>query len=623
MCGLVGYFSLSGQCSPQDSLLTDMADAVRHRGPDSAGQLQTSYAGLGFRRLSIIGIANGEQPIVNEDSSVALVCNGEIFNFRELKSRLLERGHRFRTASDVEVILHLYEDHGVDMLQMLNGQFALALLDKRKRQLLLARDPVGIAPLHYCVTGDMLVFGSECKSILKHPLVRRRVNLTGLDQVLTLPGLVSPETIFDGIQRLRPGHYVLARDGGLQEREYWDLDYPRLTDLPAPKPEAAYVEELSELFSQSVRYRLNAEVPVGFYLSGGLDSSLIAAFTHHLEPAKVRHAFSIGFLDSRADEGRYQRLVAERADCELHFAQFDSGRTAQMMRSMVYHAECPVKETYNTCSYELSRAARAEGIRVILSGEGADELFAGYVGYRFDRARSVRQDPPPPTEQDLIEERMCEALWGDRNVRYEANYASHRQQRRNLYARDLRERFDEFDCLRQPLVRKERIAGRHPVHQRSYLDFKLRMADHLLMDHGDAMALANSVEARYPFLDIDLIRYAVNIPPELKLNRYTEKYILRKMGENRVPREVLRREKFGWYAPGSPEMLQQGVEWFHDLLSPQTIRQQGYFDPATVEQLKQQYSTPGFKLNQPYESDWLMVIATFGLLQELYELPAA
>jgi asparagine synthase (glutamine-hydrolysing) len=598
-----------------------MADVIRHRGPDSAGKFETPYGGLGFRRLSIIDLESGDQPILNEDSSLALICNGEIFNFKELRSNLLKRGHRFRTSSDVEVLLHLYEDHGLDMLQKLNGQFAFALLDLKKRELILARDHVGIAPLHFCIADNMLVFGSEIKSILKHPAVKRTVNLTGLDQVLTFPGLVSPQTIFGNIQRLQPGHFLRVNESGIQDFEYWDLIYPMADDIPEHKPEAVYIDELGEKLAHSVRYRLNADVPVGFYLSGGLDSSLIAAFIHKLEPTMTRHAFSIGFHDTRADEGRYQRLMADRVNCDLHFARFNSGRTAEMMRSMLYHAECPVKETYNTCSFELSRAARAEGIKVVLSGEGADELFAGYVGYRFDRIKRERLLKDVLTELEQIEEQMCETLWGDKKVRYELNYHSHRQQRRRLYSKDLQGSFHEFDCLRQPLVRKDRIIGRHPIHQRSYLDFKLRMADHLLMDHGDAMALANSVEARYPFLDIDLIRYAVQIPPELKLNRYTEKYILRKVGEDVLPKEILRREKFGWYAPGSPEMLQHRVEWILDMLSTDTIRRQGYFDPVEIENLKRQYSTPGFKLNQPYESDWLMVVATFGMLQELYDLP--
>src|SRR5207253_3837243 len=229
-----------------------------------------------------------------------------------------------------------------------------------------------------------------------------------------------------------------------------------------------------------------------------------------------------------------------------------------------YQAECPVKETYNTCSMELSRKARAEGIKVILTGEGADELFAGYVGYRFDRLRDARPNDSASSPEALREQQMREMLWGDGKLFYEHDYFAHRETRRTLYSEDLRDAFQEFDCLLHPLVNKDRVRGRHRLHQRSYLDFKLRMSDHLLMDHGDAMALANSVEARYPFLDIDLIEYARHMPPQLKLHGYTERYILRCMGSGMLPQAILKREKFGWYAPGSPEMLQQRVEWIHD-----------------------------------------------------------
>lgn len=620
MCGIVGYFEAKGGSSRDSSVLERMAATIHHRGPDAGGAFRDALGGLGFRRLSIIDLVTGNQPIVNEDESIVLVCNGEIYNYKELRQELIGKNHVFRTHSDVEVILHLYEEEGPALLHRLNGQFAFALLDRRHKRLLLARDQTGIAPLHYTISNGVFVFGSEIKAILEYPGVARAVDLTGLDQVFAFPGLVSPRTMFEGIHRVRPGHYLMVDESGVRDHEYWDLDYPMADDVGA-ESEETYVEGLEEAFMRSVRLRLQADVPVGFYLSGGLDSSLIAAAIHRLEPNLSRHAFSIAFSDQRADEDKYQQLMANRVNCELHSARFDWSRTAGMMRSMILHAECPVKETYNTCSMELSRAAREQGIKVILTGEGADELFAGYVGYRFDQARAARPGGSL-TPDDLLEESMREALWGDSRVHYELDYRDDQQRRSLLYAPDLKGSFVEFDCLRHPLVRKDRIVGRHPIHQRSYLDFKLRMADHLLMDHGDAMALANSVEARYPFLDRDLIEYARKIPPGLKLRGYREKYILRRMGQDLLPEQIAKREKFGWYAPGSPEMLQQGVEWIHDMLSPATIRRQGYFDPTFVESLTRQYSQPGFKLKQPFESDWLMIVATFGLFLDVFSMPS-
>lgn len=623
MCGIAGYFNICRDAAAHPDALELMSNILHYRGPDSAGTFRTSFAGLGFRRLSIIDLDTGDQPITSEDEELVLICNGEIFNHKELRRELIARGHRFRTGSDTEVLLHLYEESGPAMMGRINGQFAFAILDLRNRQLFLARDPVGVAPLHYTTVSGTFIFASEIKAILQYPGVTREVNPTGLDQVLTFPGLVSPATLFKGIHRLKPGHYLLVDDKGVREHEYWDLDYPVTTEpRPAPLSEADCLRQLGETFARSIQMRLQADVPVGLYLSGGLDSSLIAAFTHRLQPSLERQAFAISFDDARADEADYQQVMADHVGCRLHSSRFDWQRTADMVRTMIFHAECPVKETYNTCSMQLSRAARDAGIKVILSGEGADELFAGYVGYRFDRA-ATNGHAAAAAEIDPAERTLRQQLWGDGNVGYELNYHQHRQHRRLLYSQALQGEFANFDCLRQPLVRRDRVVGRHPVHQRSYLDFKLRMADHLLMDHGDHMALANSVEVRYPFLDLDLIERIKHFSPDLMLRGYTEKYLLRRLGQRLLPRAILHREKFGWYAPGSPQMLQNGVEWVCDMLSPQLIRRQGFFDERAVEKLRRRYSEPGFKLNQPFETDWLMVVATFGLFLEIFRMQAS
>lgn len=619
MCGIAGFFSLAQRFECDPDVLYGMARQLKHRGPDAEGIFQDSLGGLAFRRLSIIDLENGNQPLANEDGSVILICNGEIFNYHALRAEMLASGHSFRTNCDVEVLIHLYEEHGPAMLGKINGQFAFAILDRGRRQLFLARDHAGIAPLYYIQVDDLIIFASEIKAILEHPAVERKVDLTGLDQIFTFPGLVSPQTMFHGIERLRPGHYLLVNETGCQEIEYWDLDYPLLSDAPVQKSEAEYTTQLKDLFCQSIRYRLQADVPVGVYLSGGLDSSLIATFMDRIAPGSRRHAFGITFSDEDANESRYQEIVARSINCEFHQSHFDWNRTADMIQRMIYHAECPVKETYNTCSMALSQAAQEHNIKVILTGEGADELFAGYIGYRFDQLRTGQLMDSSPAE--LLEQQLRLALWGDCQVKYEHDYYAQRKIRQEIYAKPVQECFPEFDCLNHPLIRKDRIQGRHRVNQRSYLDFKLRMADHLLIDHGDCMALANSVEVRYPFLDIDLIEFAKQIPPELKLHNLQEKYILRRMGLPVLPKEILNREKFGWYAPGSPEMLQEKVEWIHDFLDINLIRRQGYFNPDTVNALKKHYSQSGFKLNYPFESDWLMVVATFGVFKEVFKLP--
>ncbi|HBL25516.1 MAG TPA: asparagine synthase (glutamine-hydrolyzing) [Acidobacteria bacterium] len=619
MCGLAGYANFKTGVAPDHDLIAHMADALVHRGPDSSGCFHDACVGFGFRRLRIIDLVSGDQPLYNEDRSLVLMCNGEIFNYKELRQGLVERGHSFATRCDVEVLLHLYEEKGPDLLQELNGQFAFALYDRKERRLLLARDHVGINPLFYTVAGDTFIFGSEIKAILRHPLVRREVDPTGLDQILCFPGLVSPRTMFKGIRSLESGHLLIVSPEGIRNEEYWDLVYPRADEPGGEMSEAEAVESLGESFARSVRYRLQSDVPVGLYLSGGLDSSLIAGMIAREAPGTVNHSFSIGFTDERISETAYQRLMAERVGSHHEEIVFDWSQIESRMRRMVYHCECPVKESYNTCSLALSEAARRAGITVILTGEGADELFAGYVGYRFDQSglRRERGDGLAAA----LEDEMRERLWGDRDLFYEQDYYASRELRAALYAEGLGTAFPEFDCLNESPVNKERLAGRHPVHQRSYLDFKLRMADHLISDHGDRMALANSIEARYPFLDLGVVDLARRMPPGLKLRNLGEKYVLKRVAEGLVPRSIIEREKFGFHAPGSPYLLHQGIDWIHDLLSPDRIRRQGYFNPDMVETLKRQYLREGFRLNLPFENDLLMIVLTFGVFLEAFDLP--
>jgi asparagine synthase (glutamine-hydrolysing) len=615
MCGIAGYIDLNNDARVNKRVLVDMTDSLTHRGPDASGHFVERQVGLGFRRLSIIDKEGGNQPLYGEDGSIVSICNGEIFNYQELRESLVKKGHSFRTRCDVEVLPHLYEEYGDDFLQLLNGQFAFALYDRLKRRLLLARDHFGINPLYYTVTDNQFIFASEIKAILRHPSVQPEVNLTGLDQVLSFPGLVSPQTMFKGIHSLKSGHLLVVEKGNVRVHEYWDLDYPKLNEVPEAREESYYVDQLRELFTRSVGYRLQADVPVGFYLSGGLDSSMIAGMISKLS-AEQRHSFSITFKERQISEDKYQRLVAEHVGSEHHDIHFGWSEIADRLRDMIYHCETPVKESYNTCSMALSAAARQSGVPVVLTGEGADELFAGYVGYRFDQF-GLRRAEKFGLEQAL-EEELREKLFGDKNLFYETDYAALREIKNALYAPDVVDELESFDCLNHPLVNKERLRGRHPIHQRSYLDFKLRLSDHLIADHGDRMALANSVEARYPFLDIDLIEFSREVPPELKLNQFTEKYVLRKVAEGLVPPQILSREKYGFHAPGSPYLLRQSLEWVNDLLSYERIKRQGFFNADTVERLKRNYLREDFQLNLPFESDLLMIVLTFGIFLDVF-----
>jgi asparagine synthase (glutamine-hydrolysing) len=622
MCGIAGYLDLRWERPADEHLLTAMVRTLEHRGPDDEGIYADGPVGLAMRRLSIVDVAGGHQPMTNEDGSIVLVCNGEIFDYAILRDDLVHRGHRFRSLADVEVLLHLYEEEGIGCLARLNGQFAFALYDAHARRLHLGRDRFGICPLHYGVFGDTLLFGSEIKAILRHPAAAKRVDLRGLDQLLSFAGTVSPTTMFAGISSIPPGKYVTVNgSGSVSLHEYWDLDYPLAEAAPdAEDGEEAFAGELGEALERAVRRRLQGEVPVGLYLSGGLDSAVIGSLMRRAGAKGPLHAFSITFPDGEMDEAAYQEMVAHWIDATWHTIPFDWDGITTRLERMIWHAEVPVKETYNTCSMALSETARAAGVPVVLSGEGADELFAGYVGYRFGEAgRNTLQEN---SANALLEADLRETMWGDSGLFYEKRHHAYRSVKTALYSDDVLDDYDAFDCLRGDLVNRARIRGRHPIHQRSYLDVKLRLADHLLSDHCDRMALAHSVEARFPFLDAEVVDLVRRLPPHLKVNGLTEKYLLRKASEPLLPRAIVEREKFGFYAPGSPFLLHTRAEWIEEILAPETLRRQGYFNVDAVRNLRERYAAPGFRLNLPYEDDLLLIVITFGIFQKVFDMPA-
>lgn len=599
------------------NIIRKMNEKLAHRGPDAQATFMYENLAFGFTRLSIIGLNNGMQPISNEDNSLVVICNGEIFNYVELRNDLIKRKHIFSTETDVEVILHLYEEHGMEFLNMLNGQFAFALYDKKRQVLFCARDHLGIIPFYYTIANGTFIFASEVKSIAEHPSVRLSVDAIGLDQIMTFPGLVSPRTMFEKIQSLENGHYLTYNQSGqLLVEQYWDLDYPEMDKWDNVMSEKSYIETLEEALTTSLKYRLRADVPSGLYLSGGLDSSIIASMVHRKYPNIIKEAFSIDFTDTQHSEAHYQRLVARANNLHLNQKVFQYEDISERLVQSVYHSECPIKETYNTASLSLSESVKKKQIKVILSGEGADEFFAGYVGYRFDKMRQLNL---VSTEASPQEKQLRESLWGDESFFYEKNYLDFNEVKKNIYSKAIRDNFDQINCLTNaPVVNKDKLHGKHIMHKRAYIDYKLRLVDHLVSDHGDRMGMANSVEVRYPFLDKDLIELSTKIPPSLQLNDFTEKYMLREMAKPYVPKEVLEREKFHFIAPGSPFLLQQGTEYIQDLLSYDRIKRQGFFDPDTIESLKKKYSQKGYVINAPYENDLLIVVITFGIMLDLF-----
>lgn len=615
MCGIAGIFELKAERAADAAIVRAMTETLAHRGPDGGGFYAHRNVAFGFRRLALNDPARGDQPLANEDGSIVTMCNGEIYNYPELKERLRQRGHHLKTTCDSEVLPHLYEEYGEALVDHLDGQFAFVVYDRNKNQLLLGRDHFGIHPLFYATVGESFLFASEIKAILSHPQMKREVNLTGLDQILCFPGLVSPTTMFRGVHSLPSGHRLLVSERGVTESEFWDLDYPLVADAGDAGDEEHYIQGVAERLAHATRVRAVADADVGIYISGGLDSAIVAGVCAQ-DAGAPRQSFSIMFPNDEMDEARHQRRVVKHARTSHHEVAFQTGDVMGRLAEAIYHAECPLKETYNTACLALAESARRGGVKAVLTGQGADELFAGYVGYKFDKFKGSDGDDIDPDER-----RLRQSLWGDARIPYEGNYAELARLKRQLYSPALSARMEDFDAFNALPINRARLAGRHPAHQRSYLDFKLRLADHLLSDHGDRMAMAYGIEMRHPFLDRALVDFARHIPPDLNLKNFEEKYILRRAAAKFVPPQIATREKFGWFAPGTPSLLQSGDERIAQLLSAERIGRDGYFNVEMVERLKRQYAVPGFRLNHPFEADLLAIILTFNLFLEVFEMP--
>lgn len=619
MCGMVGYFEPWHDERSARVTVEAMAATLRHRGPDDAGFHVDDQVAFGFTRLAINDLAGGHQPFYGEDGRVVAMTTGEIYNADELRAELVAKGHRLRTRCDTEVVPHLYEEYGREFVARLDGQFAVVVYDAAAKTLLAARDHFGVTPLFYRVDGDRFLFGSEIKGILEHPEVPRRVDVGGLDQVLTLPGLVSPGTMFEGIHSIPPGTAVEFSPGSaLKTWTYWDLDYPLSTADVPELSEAAYADQLEELLLRAVEKRLQSDVGVGLYLSGGLDSSLVGALMRHFLPHQDLPSFGAAFAEREISESEHQRRMSAALDTR-HTERFVHGEEiAERLSSVVWHTECPLKESFNSAAHALSESAHDAGVKVVLTGQGADEFFGGYIGYRFDHLRR-RQGT---TDVDDAEARLRARAWGDETYFYERNYTEFARTKSALYSPSLRARAADFDCLARSPIDPSKIVGRDDLHRRSYLDLKLRLGDHLLGDHGDRMVFAHSVESRHPFLDKDLVQFLTTVPPGLKLKGLEEKHLLKSVARSWIPHSIVDREKFGFTAPGSPSLLRQGDPAFTALVSRDRIEADGYFDPDTVESLVAAYTEPGFRINVPFESDLLMTVITFNMLLDQFRLPA-
>lgn len=614
MCGICGAYDLNGCHLITTKMINKMLAAIRHRGPDGTQVKLMDGVGFGFNRLSFIDLAGGMQPITNEDETISMICNGEIFNYQELRTELTSKGHAFRTKTDVEVILHLYEEYGLDFPNHLNGQFAIALYDRKDEQMLLVRDQIGIAPLFYNVTDGMLIFASEIKAILECPWVERRLNLKAVDQLMNYPGVVSPETFFAGIRALRAGHMLkIKKHEEVQDIEYWDLIYP--TEEAEDKGEAYYVERLRELLKKAISRRLVADVPIGFYVSGGLDSSVVACYIGKFLLDSY-YSFSAEIGEADLDESRFQKIVQNCVHSKHYSTKVAEEEIWKNLYDVVYYAESGLKESYDVAAYLLSSLVQNSPAKAVLTGQGSDEFFCGYVGYMVDLFREMQKGKMSREECEINER-----LWGDPYFRYERNHPEIRKIHQTIYSERIRGDIDRFSAWKTSPINVERVKGLSSQKRRSYIDYKLRLSDHLLTEHGDRMFFSHSVEGRHPFLDAELLSFVVNIPDKYKMNGANEKYILKKAGEGIVPDEILKRRKFPFQAPGMSAMVKKAngeIEFLRDEL----IKKYDIFDVKKVNEMKKVYLADDFKLMGAYEIDYLLIVMTVTMLCERYGLSA-
>lgn len=610
MCGIVGLLDIAGSQPIERQHLWAMLGAIRHRGPDQFGtylsQNGPDRVALGSARLSIIDLGGGQQPISNENETIWIVFNGEIFNYVELRPELERQGHRLRTDSDTEVIVHLYEQYGPACVNYLNGQFAFAIWDERRRQLFLARDRVGIRPLYYTVQDRRFFFGSEIKALLTHPAISARIDPIALGQTFTFWSPAPPRTCFEGIYTLPPGHHMLVKAGHPPHVErYWQLDFetaPAAAPIPSVDELAA---ELRDLLVDATRIRLRADVPVGAYLSGGLDSSTITALIRHYTGNRLE-TFSIAFTDEAYDESQFQQQMAQHLGTRHHLITCSHEDIGCAFPDVIWHTETAILRTSPAPLYLLSRLVQQHDFKVVLTGEGADEFLAGYNIFKEDKIRRFWARRPDSTMRPALLRKLygyigglarendayLQKFFGRALLELDAPDYSHAIRWRNtargmrFFAPALQEQWAKsapaapIDWLALP----DAFAGWSPLARAQYLESALFLPEYLLSSQGDRMAMAHSVEGRFPFLDHRLVAFCNRLPAHLKLRGLNEKYLLKRAVRDLLPPAIWQRPKRPYRAPIHRSFFPDGrpLPWVADLLSPTKLAGSDLFNPQAV-----------------------------------------
>jgi len=599
MCGICGVINLESEEPVREDLLSKMSSVLRHRGPDDEGKVVLAGAkvGLAHRRLSIIDVEGGHEPMSNEDETLWLVFNGEIYNFQQLRADLQEKGHRFRTKCDAEVILHCYEEKGIKALEDFRGMFAFAIYDEKAERLFLARDRLGQKPLVYALFGGRFYFASEIKSILQVPGIPREVEILALHHYLTYQYVPHPLTMFKGIYKLPPANYILLSKRGIEKGRYWQPDFSRQVDLP----EEEYLRQVRETLEEATRLRLISDVPLGAFLSGGIDSSIIVALMslHSNRPVRT---FSIGFEEKKYDELQYARLIAKRYKTE-HTEFVVRPVCLEVLPDLIWHYDEPFADSSAVPTYYVARET-SRFVKVALTGDAGDECFAGYPRYQavklssyLDRLpeflRGVLSHPfwqrlPAPVEQKSLRRRLkkfAKALSQSPEERYLRWICIFDEELKDeLYTEELKARLSFHPSSYYILEPYAHLKGRDFLTRTTYVDLLTYLPSDLLVK-VDIASMAHSLETRSPFLDHKVVELAGRMPVHLKLRAFKSKYILKKAFADLLPAEILNRGKMGFGVPISAWFRGELKSYVRGLLLDEKSVRRGYFRRETLERL--------------------------------------
>jgi len=604
MCGICGVLELSGGRLREEDLRA-MSNTLLHRGPDDHGEFQAGPIAFGFRRLSIVDLAGGHQPMTNEDGTVWIVFNGEIYNHSELRPVLEQCGHRYKTNSDTETILHLYEEYGADCVHHLRGMFAFAIWDTRRKQLFCARDRLGIKPFYYAIVGNRFAFASEVKALFEIPGFQPRLNRRALPEFFAFGYISSDETLFEGVRKLLPGHHLQIdltnQYADPQIAQYWDLD---ISPSECALSEAEYIEQFRDQFAETVHSHLMSDVPVGVFLSGGLDSSSIAAVMADLRKEPIQ-TFSVGYAEDEYSELPYARQVAKHIGAEYNEVILGPTEFFASLPQVIWHEDEPVVWPSSVALYYVSRLA-GEKVKVVLTGEGADEIFAGYLKYRATlwnlRAGPLYRKLVPERLQELVQKVLMAEVIPDgvlRKLRHSFLYYPDRfekihfdnfysvfsqGQQPELFTSEVTEELRETNPYANSMqFFHSNGTNRGLLNRLLYLDIKTYLVE-LLMKQ-DQMSMAASIESRVPFLDHKLVEFAARVPANYKVRGFSGKHLLRQAMAHRLPAEVLRRSKKGFPTPIRPWLRHQLFDDLAGVLLDGRTRERRLIKTSYVQQL--------------------------------------